>query len=745
MVSFYEGNENMDENMDEESVNIALLQSINGTDIDNTSKLYTDSLKLVNNSSKILNSLKTDKNTIDTLQNEKRNLQNLFRDITNQQNIIRQQMSSQLSTNANNIKGNVQWQEAWQKTADFKTYNTNKIKSIYVHYNLDIILGIKIIKSNGSELIKGTVTNAQSYTSITFEASEFLTQIEIVSDTSVPGLCKQISFYTNLKGGTAAITFPETIAQQKTSNKEYDFINRNETWAWHRKNAESTGRTLACIADKNENDVIKKLYPTNMWIGLYHQNVDKGIFTGTRSIEDNAGWKWVDGTPYKKANSNWSGGEPNNCCSGEPVINLWWNGTWNDHNYYTKMPALYQKKVSASNTKTAFFSGQQIVNFDFKPIRADYDKIYNLDLEAIKNSEKVTKEMKAAITTMYNTSNVMNSAIISFDGVKNNILKSITSIDNRMNIIFDLNKTGTNYLNDKQGFDNIENNSFSDSLSKLYNMFFNIKEGAVGSMTTSTYGSALGTNKDQVTLNNVKTLTMLDNLKVDQVNSAISEYIIKKDNIFSNVLSDYMLNEEQGTNIENVYNKLNHKNDAKMRKIELDTYYNKAYQEYSKILKVIIVVCIIIVPIIIANKNEIMPNSITMFIIVALIFLTIIYIFYKFADIYMRDKNDFDKIQFTYDRTNSALQKDGITKKKNYLTSLRLGCFGEDCCDSGMVYDYAKYKCIASENFGNYFDKKINEITTSIVEPMNSNVFNKQYLVGNSLNNSSKNSFLKND
>ena len=88
MVSFYEGNENMDENMDEESVNIALLQSINGTDIDNTSKLYTDSLKLVNNSSKILNSLKTDKNTIDTLQNEKRNLQNLFRDITNQQNII---------------------------------------------------------------------------------------------------------------------------------------------------------------------------------------------------------------------------------------------------------------------------------------------------------------------------------------------------------------------------------------------------------------------------------------------------------------------------------------------------------------------------------------------------------------------------------------------------------------------------------------------------------------------------------
>ena len=136
------------------------------------------------------------------------------------------------------------------------------------------------------------------------------------------------------------------------------------------------------------------------------------------------------------------------------------------------------------------------------------------------------------------------------------------------------------------------------------------------------------------------------------------------------------------------------------------------------------------------------PDSITMFLIVAIIVVTIIYIFYKFSDIYMRDSADFDKMKIPYDRDASALQKQGlITKKKNLLTSLTLTCIGEDCCDGSMVYDYAKNKCIATENFGNFFDKKINEIKTTIVEPMSNIVFNKQYLVANSLNCNDKDKF----
>ena len=84
----------------------------------------------------------------------------------------------------------------------------------------------------------------------------------------------------------------------------------------------------------------------------------------------------------------------------------------------------------------------------------------------------------------------------------------------------------------------------------------------------------------------------------------------------------------------------------------------------------------------------------------------IIFIFYNFADIYSRDDTDFDKIRIPYDRTGLQLEKDGsIIRKKNPLTSLTLTCFGEDCCDGSMVYDYAKNKCIATENFGGMFEK----------------------------------------
>ena len=242
-------------------------------------------------------------------------------------------------------------------------------------------------------------------------------------------------------------------------------------------------------------------------------------------------------------------------------------------------------------------------------------------------------------------------------------------------------------------------------------------------------------------------LARADNTKQARLLQA-SELLTQKDTIASNIIMDYLYKNEKGTNVNKVYDRITEQNDDKMRKIDINTYYNKAYQEYFNILKVIILVCIIIVPIIIANKNNLVPDIVTMFLIVAIIVVTMIFIFYKFSDIYMRDTADFDKMKIPYDREGETLQKEGtIKKKKNLLTSLTLTCIGEDCCDGSMVYDFAKNRCIATENFGNFFDKKINErtTTTTLVEPMSNIVFNKQYLVSNSLNCSDKDNFYSNE
>jgi len=200
-----------------------------------------------------------------------------------------------------------------------------------------------------------------------------------------------------------------------------------------------------------------------------------------------------------------------------------------------------------------------------------------------------------------------------------------------------------------------------------------------------------------------------------------SELLAQKESVANNIVMDYMYANEKGTTVNTIMDRISQLNNDKKRKLEINTYYNKARQQYIRILIVIVISCIIIVPLVIANKNNYISDLTFMILTVTIIFFTIIFIFYNFADIYSRDDMDFDKIKIPYDRTATLLEKDGsIIRKKNPLTSLTLTCIGQDCCDGSMVYDYARNKCIATENFGNMFEKfnSMNN-TQAIVYPDN--------------------------
>jgi len=185
-----------------------------------------------------------------------------------------------------------------------------------------------------------------------------------------------------------------------------------------------------------------------------------------------------------------------------------------------------------------------------------------------------------------------------------------------------------------------------------------------------------------------------------------SELLAQKETVANNIVMDYMYANEKGTTVSSIMDRITQLNNDKKRKLEINTYYNKAREQYIRILMVIVIACIIIVPLVIANNNNSISHLTFMILTVTIIFFTIIFIFYNFADIYMRDDVDFDKINIPYDRTATHLERDGsIIRKKNPLTSLTLTCIGQDCCDGSMVYDYAKNKCIATENFGNMFEQ----------------------------------------
>lgn len=184
-----------------------------------------------------------------------------------------------------------------------------------------------------------------------------------------------------------------------------------------------------------------------------------------------------------------------------------------------------------------------------------------------------------------------------------------------------------------------------------------------------------------------------------------SELLAQKDTVMNNILMDYMINDKEGTNINKLYNRIDQNNTDKLRKININNYYTKTYQEYINMVKIIIVMALILVPILILNHNYMLPHNVTMFLVVTVIFLGVLYLGYRFYNLQMRDDKDFDKIRVPYDRPAVELSKDGKMKNKpNILNSLGITCIGDECCDASMVYDNLRNKCIMQENFGNAFE-----------------------------------------
>merc|ERR1711965_926503 len=111
--------------------------------------------------------------------------------------------------------------------------------------------------------------------------------------------------------------------------------------------------------------------------------------------------------------------------------------------------------------------------------------------------------------------------------------------------------------------------------------------------------------------------------------------------------------------------------------------------------KVIILMTLIIIPVLILNNNFMLPHNVTKFIVIAVVFLTILYLISKFTDLYMRDNKNFDKIRIPYDRTAKELEKSGVIQQKlNPLNSMGITCIGDECCDASMIYDNLRNKCV---------------------------------------------------
>jgi len=725
------------------SSNVGALNAINSTDLNALENLLINHKQLVDDSTSLINNIGTDAESVAKLDREQASLEASRSAMINKKNELMKQKSDiqkqEIVINGKNIT-----LETWVKTHPFEMLDySNKISKIDVHYTSFGIMGLRIFYKdpNKATEIVGVVnsTDASSPTTIetvNFTDDEWLVEfkIETPDDSTISSvLSKNISFYTskNPEGTPPKVTIPQSSQNKATPTKKYYVDGTRRTWLQHKANAEAQGAELACFENSVEiANMLEQLGNArfqnggSFYIGLYHPNAlipnnNKG---GGRPYDvpdnKNSNWQWVDGTPYNPNTTNWNGGEPNNWGPGENVGQMYNNGKINDLTKTNKLAAIYQKKKIITETQTSGRqSGKHIILFGKQGIT--YEPITSPDVLQKNNAESAVDNTYDVIRDLQNSVKILDSSIKEVTEAIAKITTNIEHIKSKRKIIDDLNAAGAKYIANSavtedlinkrvkatqiQGFSNIDGNFFSDYMSNMREGFI---EGYVGAQDDAILLDQM--NRRRLTQNLQNDIQAL---KGKETANAISEFVIKKDNLFTNVLTDYMLNDAKQNNFEDVYDKIKQQNTDKARKIEINTYYDKAYKEYINILKIIIFACVILVPIVIANKNSLIPNNITNILVVSIIFLTIVYIITKFIDIYMRDNKDFDKIHIPYDREAEKLQQSGkITRKKNLLSSFSLTCIGADCCpetSGALIYDATRNRCVANETFSDYFDTPI--------------------------------------
>lgn len=170
----------------------------------------------------------------------------------------------------------------------------------------------------------------------------------------------------------------------------------------------------------------------------------------------------------------------------------------------------------------------------------------------------------------------------------------------------------------------------------------------------------------------------------------------------------------------------------KMRMVEINTYYGKRYQAYTDLMKILIKIFVPVLLIIILQKKELIPNNISLTLIVIIGILGSYFLIKKLYDILRRDNMNFD--QYSWADTNKPSQdingKYTPDKKAESLfdrlegdiegefgnigSSLGLGCVGSACCSDNMIYDKEKKKCMDKGNEN--LDNSVNS-NNNVIEP----------------------------
>lgn len=148
--------------------------------------------------------------------------------------------------------------------------------------------------------------------------------------------------------------------------------------------------------------------------------------------------------------------------------------------------------------------------------------------------------------------------------------------------------------------------------------------------------------------------------------------------------------ETELNNTKSNLNYLSSNKDNKMRMVEINTYYASKYKAQSRLMKLIILVCIPLLILSILAKKKIIPQKVSIVLMGIIILFGGFIIIKKMLNLTSRNNMNYDKFNWEWDPNAADV---GTSTDNNGSLSMGSGCIGSACCTTGMYYDSELGKC----------------------------------------------------
>jgi hypothetical protein len=190
--------------------------------------------------------------------------------------------------------------------------------------------------------------------------------------------------------------------------------------------------------------------------------------------------------------------------------------------------------------------------------------------------------------------------------------------------------------------------------------------------------------------------SLYDMYSMYQQNASISNTAMGQTLVAIDILENELNQSKKRMNL------LEEQKNNKLRLVEINTYYGKRYNTYSKLMKTIVYICIPIIILALLFNYGILPINIYRLLNGIVLIIGTVLIGLQLIDIFNRDNMNWDEYNWYFNKDDAPSINNSTDMLDNDTSdpwgSVSVTCVGSACCYKGSTYDSVQNICIPDKN-----------------------------------------------